>query len=140
LRRILVIISIILVACAAPYEKLTGFTEADIIDVGIWDRDNYWLPTKRTAPQLPNGMFSRGIEGCASVSSVIGVDGKTYELVITRSIPTGYFDASALRAVKKFRYHPSEENNVRQPVRSNDIFAYTINGDPSYWRKQCENV
>ncbi len=56
-------------------------------------------------PEYPSRAISRGIEGFAVVGFSVSEAGEVFDAYILESEPGTVFDKSALKAIKKFRYH-----------------------------------
>ena len=64
------------------------------------------IPLLRQAPDYPQRLRARGIEGWVVVSFTITETGATTDAVVLESSPPGVFDAAALRAIARYKYHP----------------------------------
>ena len=63
-------------------------------------------PFRGRAPRYPKRALSQGIQGWACVGFTIAVDGTVEHPVIVASAPEGYFEESALTAVRTWSYLP----------------------------------
>lgn len=64
------------------------------------------IPLLRQAPDYPQRLRARGVEGWVVVSFTITETGATADAVVIESSPPGAFDAAALRAIARYKYHP----------------------------------
>ena len=64
------------------------------------------IPLLRQAPDYPQRLRARGVEGWVVVSFTITETGATADAVVLESNPPGAFDAAALRAIARYKYHP----------------------------------
>jgi protein TonB len=74
--------------------------------------DSDTVPVVRVEPQYPLRAEERGIEGWVELEFTISAQGTVKDARVMRSKPSGVFDRSALRAVKKWKYNPKIEDGV----------------------------
>ena len=67
------------------------------------------IPLVRVNPRYPPRAQSRGIEGWVYLEFTITPQGTTSNIVVLDSDPKGYFERSAVNAVKKYKYKPRVE-------------------------------
>lgn len=65
-----------------------------------------YLPINRIAPIYPHRAFTRGIEGSATLTFSISEKGEVQDVRVIKSDPRGYFERSAISAVKRRKYEP----------------------------------
>lgn len=70
-------------------------------------------PAHRENPTYPRSAAMNGLEGCVTVSFMVGPDGVPTDPVVFDSNPLGLFEAPTLKALEKWRYaapaEPSEQ-------------------------------
>ncbi len=66
-------------------------------------------------PSYPRSALSKSIEGFVDVQFDVSKFGATENIKVVRASPTGIFESSALRAVKRWRFQPIVKNNEPQP-------------------------
>ena len=64
------------------------------------------VPLLTPAPEYPQRLLARGIEGWVLVSFTVTETGSVTDAVVLDSQPKGAFDAAALRTLARYRYHP----------------------------------
>lgn len=69
---------------------------------------------RRVEPQRPEAAVKAGIQGIVILEITIGTDGSVTDARVLRSIPL--LDEEALRAVRQWRYVPTQLNGVAVPV------------------------
>ncbi len=57
-----------------------------------------------TPPEYPSSAQARGISGYVILHVLVGPDGKLMESKVLEAVPPGVFEASALRAVRQWRF------------------------------------
>lgn len=68
------------------------------------------MPLVRVNPRYPPRAQSRGIEGWVYLEFTITPQGTTTDIVVLDADPKGFFERSAINAVKKYKYKPRVEN------------------------------
>jgi TonB family protein len=100
-------------------------TTRDVKDYGIQPIDfsgnknaleEMWIVSKNDYPKYPIDAAKKGISGCVDFSFVINGDGKAQNIQVIKAIPDSTFIQSATKSLKKFRWQPTELNNLRQPA------------------------
>ena len=98
-------------------------TTRDVKDYGIQPIDfrgnknaleEMWIVSKNDYPKYPIDAAKKGISGCVDFSFVINGDGKAQNIQVIKAIPDSTFIQSATKSLKKFRWQPTELNNLRQ--------------------------
>ncbi len=64
------------------------------------------IPFLRPAPEYPQRLLGRGVEGWVLVSFTVTRTGAVTDAVVLDSQPRGAFEAAALRTVVRYKYHP----------------------------------
>jgi TonB family protein len=114
---------------------LTAFTwtAADESDSYVYvapeDLASYWVASKKVAPRYPREPQMRGTQGCVSLAFVIESDGTTSHHVALAVSPSMMFTESTIKAARKFRYEPADENIDRQSVLTFETFTFQISYD-----------
>ena len=70
------------------------------------------VPLVRVDPDYPPRARQRGIEGYVDVEFTIAPSGAVENPLVIGANPTGIFEESALRAVKRWRYNPKVDKGV----------------------------
>lgn len=71
-------------------------------------------PIAQPLPNYPRTALERGIQGRVILSITIMPDGSVRDVRVVDSNPRGYFESTAVRAVERWRYRPS--NVIRTNV------------------------
>lgn len=88
---------------------------------------SHWVHAKRVAPEYPRLAAKRGIQGCARIGFVIDSDGSVDETRILVEHPTpAKFGKAAERAVKKWKFMPSETNAEKEPVYTTQVVTFML--------------
>ncbi|MCP4988007.1 MAG: energy transducer TonB [Colwellia sp.] len=91
----------------------------------------YWLANKKVAPKYPQQAKTQKISGCVEFSLIIGSDGKAINPTIIKAFPEGVFDVQATRAIKKWKWTPTEANSSRQPVATTIQHDFVVRNSPN---------
>ncbi|MBW2940574.1 energy transducer TonB [Zhongshania aquimaris] len=70
--------------------------------------DSTAIPIVRIAPDYPNRMATRGIEGYVDLIFDISTAGVPTNIRVTESEPEGAFDKAAIRALARWKYRPKQ--------------------------------
>ena len=82
----------------------------------------------RIQPNYPDRLRFRRVEGEVLIEFTVTTEGTVTDPVIINSKPSGAFDRSALRAVRRWRFQPRrDEQGNPVPVRARQVFAFTLN-------------
>lgn len=73
-------------------------------------------PLEQPKPRYPRRALEREREGTVRVRLTIAPDGSVSEAVVVAAEPPGLFDAAALEAVRRWRYHPPGRLLVTEAV------------------------
>lgn len=65
-------------------------------------------------------------QGCVTVGYMIEPDGSTSTHRVLAAFPSKIFDASAIKAAKKFKYSPAEGNVDKIPIFVTNTFTFQI--------------
>jgi TonB family protein len=116
--RTILIMMFVLTGCASQVA-----TEIDPSSLQHLKHDDWsmWLPMVKMAPNYPDSIVRRKVEGCVNIEFVINSQGKPQQFAVVKSIPEGVFDKYSWAALKRFRYDPSEANTDREPTVTNNI-------------------
>ncbi|WP_372770617.1 energy transducer TonB [Pseudoalteromonas sp.] len=106
--------ALILSACSTTKQNVSN-EHLDLIGNKYAVLD-YWLASKKVAPKYPQQAKTQKISGCVEFSLIIDSDGKAINPTIIKAFPEGVFDVQATRAIKKWKWKPTEANSNRQPV------------------------
>lgn len=71
-------------------------------------------PITQPLPNYPRTALERGIQGRVVMAITIMPDGSVRDVRVVESYPRGYFETTAVRAVERWRYRPS--NVIRTNV------------------------
>ncbi|MDG2307777.1 MAG: energy transducer TonB [Candidatus Binatia bacterium] len=77
--------------------------------LGAGGADADVMPLVRVNPRYPPRAQARGMEGWVYLEFAITPQGTTTDIVVLDSDPKGYFERSAVNAVKKYKYKPRVE-------------------------------
>jgi len=113
-------------------------------EIVVGQLDNrYWTPKRNAGAVYPRAALMKGIQGCVNVTYIVTKNGSIANPIIIKSIPEGVFDEAALKATRKFKYTPGVDNPEHVPVRTHNVFAFTVKGASketqqwSYWNDKC---
>ncbi len=81
--------------------------------------NNIMVPLIRTTAPYPNRALQRGVEGFVELSFTVDRFGSVVDPVVLNAVPEGYFERSALQAIRKWRYAAAVENG--EPVATYDV-------------------
>jgi len=81
--------------------------ETQPLPLNLSDVDRPPLVTKRVDPAYPFEAKRRRQEGDVLLQFIVTKEGKVAMPRVLRSVPTGLFDESALRAIRKWRFRPA---------------------------------
>ncbi len=70
--------------------------------------------SQQSAPQYPSTAQAQGIEGHVLLQIQVLADGRVGEVKVLEARPAGVFEASALKAVRAWRYKPGIQNGAPQ--------------------------
>jgi protein TonB len=76
------------------------------LGTGLNTADGEYLPIVKVAPMYPRRANSRGIEGYCTVEYTVTKTGSIKDPVAIDCQPTGYFEATSVKAALKFKYKP----------------------------------
>jgi len=92
---------------------------------------DYWLVKKKIIPKYPQQANMKKISGCVEFSLVIDSKGKALNPTIIKAFPEGVFDIQAARAIKKWKWIPTETNSNRQPVATTIQHDFVVRNSPN---------
>ncbi|MEM1152859.1 MAG: energy transducer TonB [Pseudomonadota bacterium] len=95
---------------AAGSDSIALFVEPTFIDPDITagSGSSTIVPIFRVAPDYPVSAIRRGIQGYVDLLFDINASGKTENIRVIASEPSGIFDRAALRALAKWKYKVPE--------------------------------
>ncbi|MEJ2611572.1 MAG: energy transducer TonB [Candidatus Thiodiazotropha sp.] len=64
------------------------------------------VPKMRFPPRYPQRALVRGVEGRVVLKFTINQDGSVSDATVIESEPAGYFEQAALRAIRRWQFHP----------------------------------
>ncbi len=83
---------------------------------GVSASDGEYLPIVKVAPQYPRRAAAKGIEGYVILEFTVTKLGTVINPVVLEAKPKGYFERSAKKAVKRFKYKPTIIDGVALDV------------------------
>ena len=87
----------------------------------------YWLVANTSLEaDAPVGGRNLDVPACASVTYLIGSDGKTSHLHLDKVVPAGDLGQVALSTVKNIRYAPGPKNAARSPVLTRVVLPFNM--------------
>ncbi len=120
---------------ALPLVLALGFAApvlAQAPKVGQQDLYRYWI-LLNTSVQMdaPNSGLNLTKPGCVAVTYTVGSDGVPLDVEVVKVVPKSDLGSMARSAVANFRYGPSLNNNVHQPVATYYIVPFNASKDPA---------
>ena len=115
MKRIILIVQVILVACSAPLTvngKRLSYKRAEV------DGTKYYLIQKSVAPTYPDALRAEGVEGFVVLKLDISKLGIPENVEVFRSEPPGIFGQYAIDAAKQWKYLPAEQNGTPVVARN----------------------
>jgi len=97
-----------------PYDKSLSFERSD-------NRDAELTPRIRIEPMFPQDAAIDGKQGFVTLSFDVDEQGDTNNIKVVATKPRGYFESSAKKALRKWKYLPKEENGKAVPVLNQTI-------------------
>ncbi|MEP7187452.1 MAG: energy transducer TonB [Rhodanobacter sp.] len=83
----------------------------------------------------PNSGLNLDKPGCAAVTYTIGSDGVPINVQVVKVEPRSDLGSVALSAVSNFRYGPSLDNKIHQPVATYYVVPFNAPADPAQRKK-----
>ena len=77
---------------------------------------NYWVVDKAVVAEYPLNASKQKVSGCVEFSLIIDSNGMADGLIIVKSIPETIFDQSAINAIEKWIWLPTDTNLNKQTV------------------------
>jgi TonB family protein len=87
-----------------PQPPKVSTAQADVLVVNTPIQEE---PVSQSLPQYPRMALERGVEGRVVMSITIMPDGSVRDVRVVDARPRGYFEATAVRSVERWRYRPS---------------------------------
>jgi periplasmic protein TonB len=97
---------------AARFEPYNAVVELRRVDHAAMGQDREVIPIVRIAPDYPPKPLLEQIEGWVKVQFTIAPSGSVRDAFVVESNPKDVFDASALKAIARWRYNPKIEDGV----------------------------
>ena len=92
-----------------PQPPKVSTTQADVLVVNTPIQEE---PVSQSLPRYPRMALERGVEGRVVMSITIMPDGSVRDVRVVDAQPRGYFESTAVRAVERWRYRPSNVTRV----------------------------
>ncbi len=97
---------------------------------------HYWILLNTSVQaDAPNSGLNLDKPGCATVTYTIGSDGVPMNVQVVKVEPRSDLGAVALSAVSNFRYGPSLNNKIHQPVSTYYVVAFNSPEDVAQKQK-----
>jgi periplasmic protein TonB len=97
---------------AARYEPYSAVVELRRVERASVGQDRDVIPIVRIAPDYPPYELLHQTEGWVKVQFSIAPSGAVRDAFVVESSPKDVFDASALKAIGRWRYNPKIEDGV----------------------------
>jgi TonB family protein len=141
----IVLMTFVLAGCSSSVDRASptfASIEEPELAVNTSDR-RYWVPVVKVHPIYPRRALLRKVQGCVNVTYVVTAEGKVINPQVLKSQPEGVFDEAAINAASAFEYEPGDQNPDRVPIRTYNVFTFTLAEGQSgsiarYWNHQCE--
>ncbi|GLR69302.1 energy transducer TonB [Agaribacter marinus] len=117
-----VVLSAALSACQSTDLSTSNKSERAVTPIDLTQADEYdaftpyWTLVKRYDPRYPTRAALKGHSGCATLRYTIGSDGKAHSIKAIKSYPRNVFDSRAIKAMRKWRWEPTDSNLEKAPV------------------------
>jgi hypothetical protein len=96
------------------------------------DLFHYWiLLNTNVQADAPNGGLNLDKPGCAAVTYTIGSDGVPMNVQVVKVVPKSDLGRMARSAVSNFRYGPSLNNRIGEPMATYYIVPFNTPDDPA---------
>jgi len=70
------------------------------------DKEIIDSPLSKPAPEYPERALFANVEGVVRISVTVAPDGRVINAVVIAAAPEGWFEKSALAAIRKWKYRP----------------------------------
>ena len=98
-------------------------------------------PVRRSPPMYPTGAANKGKDGWVHLEFTIQEPGVVEDVKVVASYPSGLFDESAKRAVKKWKYKRSDTyEDALFPVLEEVVITFELDGNAGVSRKNGWNL
>jgi len=105
---------------------------AQTVKIDQQDLSRYWiLLNTQVQMDAPNSGLNLDKPGCVAVTYTIGSDGVPMDVQVAKVEPKSDLGPMARSAVANFRYGPSLNNNIHQPVATYYIVVFNGPKDPA---------
>ncbi|WP_426700872.1 energy transducer TonB [Rhodanobacter sp. Col0626] len=96
------------------------------------DLYRYWiLLNTKVQMDAPNTGLNLDKPGCAAVTYTVGSDGVPMNVQVAKVVPKSDLGPMARSAVSNFRYGPSLNNHIGEPVATYYIVPFNASKDPA---------
>lgn len=110
---ILILVSIIVVACASAPIRPAPEEAPD--EPHFWNyKDDTYPALVKAAPKYPEDLMREGQEGWVLIEYSLSESGEVVDPTVLRASPKDEFDAAAIEAVKRWRYTPQVADRLNQ--------------------------
>ena len=112
-----------------------GFVAPVLAQASKVDQQNlyrYWI-LLNTSVQMdaPNSGLNLEKPGCVAVTYTVGSDGVPFDVHVAKVVPKNDLGPMARSAVANFRYGPSLNNKIGQPMATYYIVPFNATKDPA---------
>ena len=90
------------------------------------ENDELWVIKESKSPKYPTRMMKSGVVGCVNIAYIISSEGEVVNPVVIKKYPGSGFDNASLKAIRGFKYTPTEKNRERLPARHNNVFTFEM--------------
>lgn len=113
--------------------KMVGIELNDKIYVNESNRDYYWKKYRGLEAEYPKIELRFKKSACVTVMFTITKEGRVYNPSVVSIYPedNGRFRKSALRAIKKYRFKPSDINADKKSIVTTQVFRYIASDQPT---------
>jgi TonB family protein len=83
---------------------------------------------KEVEPDYPEELREQGVQGTVTVRYTVDENGKVTDAGVARSSGSDVLDDAALRAIRRFRYRPAQQNGQPRPFQKTKQFVFRLSG------------
>ncbi|MEM7705919.1 MAG: energy transducer TonB [Pseudomonadota bacterium] len=107
---------------------LTAFVSLaeDQTPLKVDTHDQYWAFDRTVPPEYPRKALKEGLTGYVRVLHTIDKKGRVKDIQVLKSVPSDIFVRPTIKALKKFRYKPTESNPDRTPIRTEFVMRFEL--------------
>ena len=99
---------------------------SDIEPLPLDTEQTYWVSGRTVPPSYPPKARKNRVTGHVKIMFTVTTKGRASGMQTVESKPPGVFDKATLKALRKFRYKPTEQNSERKPARSKITMNYQL--------------